>query len=203
MKMLAFVDVHGDLLAVKKLLEKAKKEKVDLLVCAGDMTFFGHSIEQLIKKFGTEIPLLIIPGNHETVEEIKIMSKHFKFVKDLHLGSILIGNCLFIGCGGSFFTSRHTPFEQNEKKFEASISKLKVQNKNHKVVLVVHEPPFNTSLDVIGKFHLGSESIRKFIEKYQPNLCICGHFHETFGKTDSIGKTTIINPGPKGMVIEI
>jgi len=38
------------------------------------------------------------------------------------------------------------------------------------------------------------ELVREFIEKHQPDLCICGHIHESRNK-DQIGKTLILNPG--------
>ncbi|OPY29844.1 MAG: hypothetical protein A4E27_00105 [Methanobacterium sp. PtaU1.Bin242] len=41
---------------------------------------------------------------------------------------------------------------------------------------------------------MGSKSIRKIIEEFQPSLNICGHIHESRG-SDKIGKTTVVNPG--------
>ncbi len=41
---------------------------------------------------------------------------------------------------------------------------------------------------------MGSIAVRKFIETYEPQLCLTGHIHEAAG-TDKIGKTIIINPG--------
>ena len=42
--------------------------------------------------------------------------------------------------------------------------------------------------------HVGDEIIREFIEKYQPQVAICGHMHETQG-TDQIKKSLVINAG--------
>jgi len=41
---------------------------------------------------------------------------------------------------------------------------------------------------------VGSTSVRKIIEKYQPLLGFFGHIHEGKG-THVIGRTTCINPG--------
>ena len=39
-----------------------------------------------------------------------------------------------------------------------------------------------------------STAVRKFIEEFQPDVCLTGHIHEA--KTeDQIGKTRIVNPG--------
>ena len=50
MKILAFVDTHASLTALKKLQEKAKKHKPDVVVCAGDISIFEDHIEILMKK---------------------------------------------------------------------------------------------------------------------------------------------------------
>ena len=71
-----------------------------------------------------------------------------------------------------------------------------------------HAPPYNTPLDQIapqGQYdfvrlpdHIGSSEIRRFIERAQPYLALCGHCHEAVVlgsyKTD-IGATRCVNPG--------
>ena len=63
------------------------------------------------------------------------------------------------------------------------------------VLLVSHAPPANTRIDMIfnGR-HVGSTAVRRIIENYQPDICVTGHIHEAKG-CDSIGPTTIYNPG--------
>ena len=58
MKLLAFVDIHGSLKAIKKIAEKAKKSKPDLLVCAGALTKFEQGLDYLLyrlDKIGQQI----------------------------------------------------------------------------------------------------------------------------------------------------
>ena len=69
-----------------------------------------------------------------------------------------------------------------------------------KTIYVMHSPPWGTHLDGIpGGHHVGSRSIRNFIEPFQPLLSLHGHIHEAprlSGKyTDRIGKTLCVNPG--------
>ena len=62
-------------------------------------------------------------------------------------------------------------------------------------ILVAHCPPYQTAIDRIHSgLHVGSHSVRSFIETYQPDLCISGHIHEAPGE-DTIGRTHLINPG--------
>ncbi|MFC1686301.1 metallophosphoesterase [Nanoarchaeota archaeon] len=206
MKLLAFVDLHADESFFKALKKKVSKQKPDAIICAGDFTSFGSGTKTWLKKLESfKIPTFIIPGNHETEEELIIYTKNLKYVKNIHLKSHLFGDVLFIGCGGGGLTEAHAAFEQSEKEFSKDIKKLKIKDKRHKIVLVVHQPPYKTKLDYLWwmKDYAGSTSIRKFIEKYQPSLCITGHLHENFNKEDKIKNTKIINPGPKGKIIKL
>ena len=75
--------------------------------------------------------------------------------------------------------------------------------KGQKIVLVTHQPPLGTTLDLLGNKHVGNKDYRQWIERLQPKLVIAGHLHETAGATDIIGKTRVVNPGWEGMVIEL
>lgn len=72
------------------------------------------------------------------------------------------------------------------------------------LILLSHSPPFNTGLDLthFGE-HIGSVELRKFIEEESPILCLCGHVHERVGLSERIGDSLIVNPGPRGMLLEV
>ncbi|VVB80689.1 Metallophosphoesterase, calcineurin superfamily [uncultured archaeon] len=84
-----------------------------------------------------------------------------------------------------------------EKIFEKAISIKKRTGK--KIIFLTHNAPYKTRLDLIrhgpqkGK-HYGSFQEQLLIKKYQPDIVICGHMHENFGK-DKIGKSIIYNSG--------
>jgi len=79
------------------------------------------------------------------------------------------------------------------------LRRLPVDDPAH-TVAVIHAPPFDTHCDVLydGR-HIGSKSVRRWIEKHQPLLTLHGHIHESPQLSgsffDRIGTTTIINPG--------
>jgi Icc-related predicted phosphoesterase len=201
MELLAFTDLHGRINGLREIIKTARNGEISALLCAGDLTFFGANLHELLKKFNSELPLFIIPGNHELPEDIKNALKKFKFVKDIHGKASFLDSCTIFGLGGSKITPFSTPFEMDDKQIEKKLGKFK--KKKGKLILVTHEPPHNTLLDYVNDMHLGSIAIRKFIEKHQPDYCICGHFHENAGKRDKVGKTIVINPGPNGQVIKI
>ena len=45
MKILAFVDLHGSLNALKRLSKQIKSKKPDIIVCAGDISIFENNLE--------------------------------------------------------------------------------------------------------------------------------------------------------------
>jgi Icc-related predicted phosphoesterase len=43
---------------------------------------------------------------------------------------------------------------------------------------------------------VGSVAIRAAIERLQPQLAVCGHVHDSWGQTGTIGRTHVVNLGP-------
>ncbi len=198
MKLLAFVDMHGSLSALKSIREKAKN--CDIIICAGDFTIFEQSMQHFIDEFDKlKKQVLIMHGNHEEDEEIKMMCKRHKNLIPLHSSSFIKDDVLFLGWGGGGFSLREPDFEKTAKDFK----KLIQQHKDKAVVFVTHAPPYGTKLDKLGKEHAGNKSFTEFLEKNKIDLMICGHLHENEGNIDKVGLTTVINPGPKGREIKL
>ncbi len=90
--------------------------------------------------------------------------------------------------------------EKESGTMHGDLEKLKKLSNPKKTIYVVHAPPFNTKLDIIttGE-HVGSKSVRKFIEREQPFLTLHGHIHESPKMSgawkDKIGSTICINVG--------
>ena len=75
-------------------------------------------------------------------------------------------------------------------------------NKKEKITIFLsHNAPYNTPLDLIQNEnsalngeHYGSIITRDLVEKYEPQLVICGHIHEGVGIC-KIGKSICLNSG--------
>jgi len=199
MKILCFVDLHGNIPVLKKLIERAKKDDIDLVVCAGDISVFGDGLGKLVEIASkVEKPFLIIPGNHESDEEISKACKPYKNCLNIHKRGFSGKDFTILGYGGGGFSKVDKKFEKISKAFKKII-----QQKGGKIILVTHAPPYNTKVDRIGDNPVGNKSIRQFISETKPNFAICGHLHENAGKVDVIGKTKVINPGYKGKIISL
>ena len=193
MKILAFSDVHGSTTSLRILGKKAKK--ADVLICAGDFTRFEENMGKVLKtlnSFGKKV--MLVHGNHESPGKVAKMAKNLKNMKYVHKKTFSLGEYVFVGHGGEGFALSSPDFE----KYAAKLS----FKKKDKVVLINHQPPYKTKLDYIWAHH-GNKSYRKFILKVKPVLAVCGHLHETAGMEDKLNRTRLINPGDRGILIEV
>lgn len=198
MKILAFTDVHADKNAILKIKDKAVRYKPDFLVCCGDLSLFGKGLEEgarFLDSLG--IKTLMIPGNHETPEEIKDICSKNKNIINIHQGAYDYEDYILFGWGTGGFSFVEDKFERIAKQF------IKTYDKNKKLIFITHAPIYGTNLDLLSMGHRGCKSTRDFIEEVQPVLVLCGHFHENFKKQDKIKKTLIVNPGDDGMFLEL
>ncbi len=195
MKILAFTDTHTSKTAIRFIENKINTHKPDILVCCGDFSIFGNGMDNFAKKLNSfNLKTIIIPGNHESPEEIEVLAKKYKNLISLHKKTFDFMDYQFVGFGTGGFSYVEPELERFTKYFV---------NTNKKLIFVTHAPIYKTKLDYLFGAHRGCKSSRKFIEKFKPVLALCGHFHESEGKKDKIRNCVIINPGKLGMLIKI
>jgi len=197
MKLLLFTDLHGSFRALNELKEKSRETKA--IVCAGDISIFQERMDELLKELNSlKQPVFIIPGNHENHEDLKHEANKFRNIKYIHNDIFLMDtNYLFMGFGGGGFSARDAEFEKAAKNFK---NLIKI---NHKTILVTHAPPHNTKVDMVNGRHVGNKSIREFLNSANIHLHVCGHLHENAETVDTVGETTVINPGHKGIIFNL
>ncbi len=182
-----------------KVLSKVDLKSIDAVICNGDFTDMYYNpfefdqldtCELIVQKLlALKKPLLAVPGNHDPYETLDIFDD---YNINLHGKFKVFGGLNFVGFGGAA-TPFNTIFEPTEEEIERGLNK----NADKVVggVLVVHNPPKNTKCDKIESGeHVGSDSVRKIIEKSKPLFVVCGHIHEA-GSIDKIGNSVIFNPG--------
>tara|TARA_Y100000310_G_scaffold107162_2_gene105616 strand:- start:17613 stop:18251 length:639 start_codon:yes stop_codon:yes gene_type:complete len=198
-KILAVGDIHGDERFVKRLAEKAEKEKVDLVILTGDLTFAETSTKNVVGPFvKAKKEVLLIPGNHEGIATINSLAEFYPNTKSIHGYYFIKNNLGIFGAGGADI-GVHTI------KDSEILELLERGNKNikdlEKKIMVTHMHPKGTKSEFSG--FKGSGAIRKAIERFQPDVAIFSHIHEAAGTEDKIGKTRVINVSKKGKVFEI
>lgn len=178
MKVLALTDVHKSVAWLRKALEFAIGNGIDTVTISGD--FQEAKPIELLANFKGRV--FAVPGNMDGTEELEALEEaglsiHGKVVK--------YEGYTFIGLGALNF-----------KSTLENVSKALSSGRLSNLVLVSHFPPKDSKVDkAFNLMHVGSGSIRSFIETYRPLLCLCGHIHEARG-LDRLGNTLIVNPGP-------
>jgi hypothetical protein len=132
-----------------------------------------------------------------------------------------------ISCGYSNITPwrcpRDIPEEELLKKIDDMALKVKTMDN---CIFNLHCPPYGTTIDLAPKLDeemrpvitpggspltipVGSKAVRQAIERYQPQLGLHGHIHESKG-TFKIGRTLCINPSSeytegilKGFIVDL
>jgi Icc-related predicted phosphoesterase len=197
MRILVASDLHGSERAALEIRLCSLECKARLIVICGDITHFGGiaQAQELLKRISPpNIPLFYVPGNcdpivladFEDLEDIYNVHGRIQSVDDACLG----------GVGGAPPSPFATPFELSEERIHQVLSSVSLGLEGcDKTILVSHSPPAETSLDrTRSGIHVGSKSIREFVEEVQPILVLCGHIHESMGK-DTIGRSVMVNPG--------
>lgn len=194
MKILAIADVHGRTNFDKKVAQIITS--ADLVIIAGDITNFGGEKEaqSILENFvALNKKIFVVPGNCDLLSVNDVLTREGS---NLHGEMKIIENITFCGVGGCSKTPFHTPQEYSESEIEELLHRFNKKENTRFHILVSHAPPYKTKADKIFLgLHVGSRTIRNFIETFQPDLVVCGHIHEARG-SDKIGNTIIINPGP-------
>ncbi len=193
MKIVALTDIHGRVDYPETIISQLRG--ADLVLIAGDITNFGdrEEADAVIRSLAAaNRRILGIPGN---CDRFGVTTALQAASIDLHAKCRIIDNTLFFGIGGCNKTPFQTPLEYSEEEIADILQSFCTSPETKHTVIVSHSPPHRTKLDrMFLGVHVGSKSLRTFIEEKQPDMVLCGHIHEARG-FDRIGKTIIINPG--------
>lgn len=194
MKILAFVDMHENITALRQI--EIRADKADILICAGDITIFENHIHEIMKRLGRiKKPIYIIPGNHETPAVLKKYCSFYTNLVYMNKQHKKIGDYHIIGCGGGGFSAADEEFEKFTEK---------INTEGQPTILITHAPPYGTKLDMMGREHCGNKSITRYIKQNKNIILhVCGHLHEHWQKQERINNTLIVNPGPGGAMIDL
>lgn len=198
MKILAISDTHGDVKINKKIGKIAKDENIDLILHAGDLTWFDKKQKDLIAPIifsGKE--LFMVHGNHDSENILDILSKKYPLAKSIHGLGLEKQRIGFFGTGTTDWGSS----EDSKKVFEELEKGHSHIQHLGKKVMVSHTPPLGSAIELEG--FLGSYGVRKAIDKFKPDFLICGHIHEGSGLVEKIGETTVINAAFAPTIFEI
>jgi Icc-related predicted phosphoesterase len=163
------------------------------------------------KLSGTGVQVYVMTGNDDPPEMRELIAGSTVVVDPEDKLADLGEGFSMISCGWSNRTPWDSPREMDEGDLERHIEKLAAEVANpERSVFNLHVPPIRTAIDRAPKLNdqlkpvvkggsvlmesVGSEAVRRVIERHQPMLSLHGHIHESRGAI-KIGRTLCINPG--------
>lgn len=198
MKLLLFSDVHLNENHCQRLVKLS--HEADIVVGAGDYCSLRKNLDKVIRWLSAITkPTVLVPGNAESYEELVDACKEWPSSKVLHGNSVEIQGMLFYGIGGGIPT---TPFGSWSWDFTEEQAESMLKDCPGHAILITHSPPKGILDRSSFGMHLGSKAIKKYITERSPGIVICGHIHESGGKIQKEGRTTVINAGPAGILFD-
>jgi len=160
---------------------------------------------------GTGIRLYAMTGNDDP-PELQAMLRDSTVLTETEDRVIDLGEGItMVSYGYSNRTPWNTPRELDDDELERRIDKLAAQvSRPERAVFNLHVPPARTAIDkapaldgslkpivkggAVVMTSVGSEGVRRVLERYHPMLGLHGHIHESRGAV-RLGSTLAINPG--------
>ncbi|HYU59790.1 MAG TPA: metallophosphoesterase family protein [Solirubrobacterales bacterium] len=197
MKLLAFSDLHCDLVQAARLVETAAE--ADAVVAVGDLASIHSGLEETVAALRPiDRPIVLVPGNNETDVALREACAGWESATVLHGEATRIGTTTIFGLGGGVpVTPWDWSFDLTEQEAERLLARCPEE-----AVLAVHSPPFG-HVDLSRGRHLGSRAVLAAIEAKRPPLALCGHIHEGWGGESAIGPTRVVNVGPRGLLVGV
>jgi uncharacterized protein len=189
------VDVHDRFDAVVDVVRSLGE--IDVLVVGGDLTNAGSPDDaaQALELWRPLAPtLLAVAGN---MDSPAIDERLTELGLSLDGRGRTLGDVGLYGVSASGPTPLHTPYELPDEELgrravagAADVAGCRLR------LFCPHSPPYGTACDRLSSgAHVGSNALRAFVEREQPDLVLCGHIHESRGE-DALGRTRVVNPGP-------
>lgn len=206
MKCLLVADLHYDLRKFDWVVTAA--DHVDVVVLAGDhLDAFSPVdrpaqaiiVQKYLRRIRRRAPLLICSGNHDLDScdvsgelSTRWISRAHQFDVPNDGDSHRIGETLFTIC----------PWHDGRGK-RAEIARHLAHDATVRPaswVWVHHAPPKDSPTSWDGKRSFGDDALRAWILKYQPDIVLSGHVHQSpftadGSWADRIGKTWVFNAG--------
>lgn len=194
MRLLCITDIHSNGYMLEQIL--MREAEPDLLIIGGDFTNFGpvQEAEALLELAQMYCPkVFAVAGNCDSADIDAMLRRRGVSV---HAYGQEFSGIGFFGLS-AMPPWRGDMYEFSEKQLDRFLAQGYEYVQAHaRLIMITHPPPHNTRVDFNNsKKHVGSTSVRAWMEKTKPALLVCGHIHEARG-LDEWQNTKIVNCGP-------
>ncbi|WP_424985344.1 metallophosphoesterase family protein [Microbulbifer sp. S227A] len=190
MKILAFSDLHGARNRAASIVEASAA--ADLVIGAGDFCNMRKGLNEAMAMLaGIAAPLVLVPGNAESHDELAAAAPDGAVV--LHGQGAEVAGLRLFGLG---YGVPETPFGEWSCDLSEARAGDMLADCETADILILHSPPKGIAdLTSTGQ-SVGSDAIHAAIARIQPQLAVCGHIHDSWGRRGSIGTSEVVNLGP-------
>lgn len=190
MKILAFSDLHLSRARAADIVAAARV--ADLVIGAGDFGNMRKGVADAMALLaGIETHFVIVPGNNESLEELRSAAP--EGVNVLHGDTITIDGVTLFGIGGGIPVTPFGAWSWDLPEDEAAALLEKAEGAD---IIISHSPPKGIADRTSTGLSVGSTAVRDAAERVQPKLLLCGHIHDCWGEEGMIGETRVKNLGP-------
>ena len=192
MKILAFSDLHCDVVAAQKIVEESVS--AEIVIGAGDFGAKGKEAEAVLETLSKiAVPLIIVSGNHDILADLETICAEWPHVHLLHGSAVEIAGQTFYGLGSEVPPSSDHEWNQTLSEEEAADLLSACPDD---AVLVTHSPPYgHCDLQRDGNLE-GSRAILNVLETKTIKLNLCGHIHNAWGMVSEVNGCGVFNLGP-------
>lgn len=190
MKIAVISDIHANIYALMNILEDIDDQKVDTIICLGDLVGYGPHPNEVVSAIRRR-NILCIKGNYDS----SVVDNQYSYIRETELNSFSL------------------PWTVNELREEnrlylnnlpSSIS-LNILNKK---ILFVHGSP-----NTVNEYLLdNSENTAKVMEDLNEDVLVCAHTHlpsvkefnrKVYVNCGSVGKPKIGRPNSTYCILDI
>jgi len=199
MRVLVFSDLHCSEKHARDVLQAA--EDCELVIGAGDFANQHRGIHRTIDILSDlKCPAVIVPGNNETLDELKSAASLWATAQVLHGDHVTVNGIKIFGIGGGI---PETPFGDWSYDFSESQAEQMTADCGIADIFISHSPPFGHVDKCSQGKNRGSRSILQAAERMNPQLFVCGHIHDSWQSTSKLGETLVVNAGPSPQVFDV
>lgn len=184
MKAAVLSDIHGNLDALKAVLDDISKEKVDRIFICGDLAMAGPQPAETIdflRHLSEEEAITFIQGNTDEMIVKAVGDEKSKYTPP----NKIMANALFYA---------QEILSESQKEFLASLPFAHTESVGQLDVLFVHGSPRRNNEDILPD--QPADKIKEIIQDADEDLIFCGHTHMPAGY--QLENQTVVNVGSVG-----
>ncbi len=206
MKVLFVADLHYTLKQFDWLIANAAA--YDAVIIGGDLLDLSSAldfdvqivvVEKYLGRLRQRTRVLVSSGNHDGDGRNAADESVARWIRDSKVGGIVVDGDDADLSGALVTVCPWWDGPSSRGELEAQLERDSLKPRR-RWIWVHHAPPSDSPVCWTGRRHVGDLYLRGWIERYQPDLVLCGHIHNApflppGSWIDRIGTTWVFNPG--------